>query len=202
MKYVVTHIRHGMRLRQLTDGRHLVQVIYNQNGGIQDCEYINEAKSARNFLKNLRKELKLALDEESYKITEKSFEEDKFFRHFRNVTFRILKDGESLPLDVASWLNYDTLKTECLRRHEEMKYMMESREGRSGRILSCPVQSGAVPDSWLKSTTNWETIEKRTDAVGPTTTAESISASLEEDSAISTSDLTRSRIADAIGESP
>lgn len=72
-------------------------------------------------------------------------------------------------------------------------------EGRSGKILSCRARNGVVPVSWLKSTTNWESIEPRTSAVELTTTAESISASLEEDSDISTSDLTRSRIADAIG---
>uniref|UniRef100_A0A2A4JUN0 Phospholipase A2 n=1 Tax=Heliothis virescens TaxID=7102 RepID=A0A2A4JUN0_HELVI len=120
----------GLKLRQLTDGRHLVQVIYSQNGDIQDCEFITQGKSARNFLKTLRKELKLALDEEIFRIVNKqpiNVEDEKFYRHFGNVTFRILKDGDRLPPDISNWLDYDKLKMECLKRHEELKYMMENK---------------------------------------------------------------------------
>ncbi|KAJ2939936.1 hypothetical protein O0L34_g6642 [Tuta absoluta] len=123
------HFRNGLRLRQLTDGRHLVQMIYAANGDIQDCEYISEKKTTRNFLKTLRKELKQALDETSYKLTQEdttSMEEEKFFRHFGNVTFRILKNNK-LPPDIESWLDYSKLKMECLRRHEELKYMVEHK---------------------------------------------------------------------------
>ncbi|XP_026746056.1 uncharacterized protein LOC113507395 isoform X2 [Trichoplusia ni] len=120
----------GLKLRQLTDGRHLVQVIYNQNGAIQDCEYVTQGKSARNFLKTLRKELKLALDEEIYRIVNnqpKNMENEKFFRHFGNVSFRILNNGERLPPDISSWLDYDNLKMECLKRHKELQFMMENK---------------------------------------------------------------------------
>ncbi|XP_047541954.1 uncharacterized protein LOC125074628 isoform X1 [Vanessa atalanta] len=129
----------GLKLRQLTDGRHLIQIIYTPNGAIQDCEYIKEGKSARNFLKTLRKELKLALDEESYRLSEKTsnkFKDEKFYRHFGNVTFRILKDGENLPPDVADWLNYDRLKNECFERHEELTYMIENRNKVSDATLT------------------------------------------------------------------
>ena len=123
--------RTGLKLRQLTDGRHLVQIIYTPNGVIQDCEYITEGKTARNFLKTLRKELKLALDEESFRLQEKKSNTDnneKFYRHFGNVTFRVLKNGDSLPPNFASWFNYDRLKNECFERHEELTYMMEHKE--------------------------------------------------------------------------
>ncbi|KAG7298595.1 hypothetical protein JYU34_018244 [Plutella xylostella] len=129
----------GLRLRQLTDGRHLVQIIYSQHGDIQDCEYITERKSARNFLKNLRKELKLALDEENSKIMRgdtASESDEKFYRHFGNVTFRILRNGERLPPDVAGWFNYDKLKVECLKRHEELKYMLENKNKIGAQELS------------------------------------------------------------------
>ncbi|XP_037299321.1 uncharacterized protein LOC115452722 isoform X3 [Manduca sexta] len=119
----------GLKLRQLTDGRHLVQVIYSQNGDIQDCEYITQTKSARNFLKTLRKELKLALDEESYILQREpnSIEDEKFFRHYKNVSIKLLKNGDKLPPDVAVWFDYNKLKLECLRRHEELKYLVESQ---------------------------------------------------------------------------
>ncbi|XP_073964058.1 uncharacterized protein isoform X3 [Choristoneura fumiferana] len=120
----------GLKLRQLTDGRHLVQIIYSPNGAIQDCEYITQTKSARNFLKTLRKELKLALDEQSFKLQRNentNIDEEKFYRHYSNVTFRILKSDERLPLDIASWLDFDKLKMECLERHEELRFMMENK---------------------------------------------------------------------------
>ncbi|KAM3956848.1 uncharacterized protein ACR2FA_009155, partial [Aphomia sociella] len=130
---------HGLKLRQLTDGRHLLQVIYAPNGAIQDCEVITQGRSARNFLKTLRKELKLALDEESYRILQKdsrNLDNEKFFRHFNNMTVKILKNGQKLPSDVAEWLNYDRLKIECLERHKEMTLMMENRNKVSENSLT------------------------------------------------------------------
>ncbi|XP_060809245.1 uncharacterized protein LOC106130105 isoform X2 [Amyelois transitella] len=132
---------HSMKLRQLTDGRHLVQVIYTPNGDIQDCEYVAQGKSTRNFLKTLRKELKLALDEESYRLLQRDYKnggDEKFYTHFGNVTFRLLTNGETLPREVASWLDYDKLKMDCLRRHEELRFMMENRNKVSENSLSRP----------------------------------------------------------------
>ncbi|CAG5037073.1 unnamed protein product [Parnassius apollo] len=119
----------GIKLRQLTDGRHLIQVIYTSNGVIQDCEYLADGKTTRNFLKTLRKELKLALDEQTYKILEKDtdIEDERFYRHFGNMTLRLLKENEQLPPDIAEWLNYDRLKIECLERHEELRYIMANK---------------------------------------------------------------------------
>lgn len=123
--------RGGIKLRQLTDGRHLVQVIYTPNGLIQDCEYVTDAKTTRNFLKTLRKELKLALEEETYKILgkdrEMDVENERFYRHFGNMSIRLLKGSEKLPPHIAEWLDYERLKTECLERHEELTYMMANR---------------------------------------------------------------------------
>ncbi|CAG9789688.1 unnamed protein product [Diatraea saccharalis] len=97
---------------------------------MQDCEFITQRKTARNFLKTLRKELKLALDEEGYRLSQKntaSREDEKFFRHFRNLTVHLLKESDKLPTDIAQWFDYEKLKMECLRRHEELTYMMENR---------------------------------------------------------------------------
>ncbi|XP_045782208.1 uncharacterized protein LOC123878878 isoform X1 [Maniola jurtina] len=146
----------GLKLRQLTDGRHLVQVIYTPNGVLQDCEYLSEPKSARNFIKTLRKELKLALDEESYRLLEKTprnYEEERYYRHFGNVTFRILKNGEKLPPDVASWFNYDRLKTECFEKHEELTFMMENRNKVSENSLQRSRRS--LRENFIMPGTKW-----------------------------------------------
>ncbi|XP_013174503.1 PREDICTED: uncharacterized protein LOC106122899 isoform X2 [Papilio xuthus] len=127
----------GIKLRQLTDGGHLVQVIYSPDGIIQDCEYLSDIKTTRNFLKTLRKELKLALEEQTYKILEKNDNEDeKFYRHFGNVTLRLLKGNEKLPTDIANWLDYDRLKMECLERHEELTFLMSNRNKIGEEVLT------------------------------------------------------------------
>lgn len=120
----------GLKLRQLTDGRHFVQVIYSQNGVVQDCEYVTRPKSARDFLKTLRRELKTALDEERFRIQHEDTDysdDEKFLRHYRNVSFSLLMKNEALPREVANWLDYDQLKLQCLRRHEELRHILENQ---------------------------------------------------------------------------
>nr|XP_032526195.1 uncharacterized protein LOC116776981 isoform X1 [Danaus plexippus plexippus] len=118
----------GLKLRQLSDGRHLIQIIYTSDGEIQDCEYIS-GRPAREFLRSLRKELKQALDEETSRIyqRDKDIGDEKFYRTFGNVTFRVLRN-EKLPSDISNWMDYDRLKHECFQRHEQLKYMMENRD--------------------------------------------------------------------------
>lgn len=120
----------GLKLRQLTDGRHFVQVIYSQNGVVQDCEYVTRPKSARDFLKTLRRELKTALDEERFRMQHEDtnyLDDEKFLRHYRNVSFSLLMKNEALPREVANWLDYDQLKVQCLRRHEELRHILENQ---------------------------------------------------------------------------
>ncbi|XP_059063017.1 uncharacterized protein LOC131855734 isoform X3 [Achroia grisella] len=146
----------GLKLRQLTDGRHLVQVIYAPNGDIQDCEHITQGRTTRNFLKTLRNELKLALDEENYRILQKdsmSFDNEKFYRHFHNMTVRILKNGEEMPSNIASWLDYDRLKMECFKRHQEMTYMMENRNKVSENSLARSRRS--IRENFILPGTKW-----------------------------------------------
>ncbi|XP_013138495.1 PREDICTED: uncharacterized protein LOC106103306 isoform X2 [Papilio polytes] len=127
----------GIKLRQLTDGGHLVQIIYTPDGVIQDCEYVADIKTTRNFLKTLRKELKLALEEQTYRIFEKNDNEDeRFYRHFGNVTLRLLKGNEKLPPDIANWLDYDRLKMECLERHEELTLIMSNKNKIGEELLT------------------------------------------------------------------
>ncbi|GBP38230.1 hypothetical protein EVAR_18109_1 [Eumeta japonica] len=140
----------GLKLRQLTDGRHLVQVIYGPGGDIQDCEFVTQAKSARRFLKTIRTDLKQALDEENFRIFEKhsrnsitTDSQDEFHRRFANTTFKIIKDGDSLPYTIASWLNYEKLKSDCLKTHERIKYMIDHRDETADQSIA---SGGAASD--------------------------------------------------------
>lgn len=97
---------------------------------MQDCEYVTRPKSARDFLKTLRRELKTALDEERFRIQHEDTDysdDEKFLRHYRNVSLRLLVKNEALPREVANWLDYDQLKLQCLRRHEELRHILENQ---------------------------------------------------------------------------
>lgn len=95
-------------------------------------------------MKTLRQELKQALDELNDKILIREHKEhrsndkdnDKFLHNFDNVMFRLLKNGEQLPIEIGSWMNYDELKMQCLARHEEMKIMLEKRNKVSENSLA------------------------------------------------------------------
>lgn len=112
-------------------------MIYAQNGEIQDCEYITQTKRARYFLKSVKNELKSALDELYEKIiNHDETDNDKFLHVYQNVSFKLLKEGEMLPVNIGEWFDYDELKTECLKRHEEMKYMLDHRNVVSEHTVS------------------------------------------------------------------
>lgn len=127
----------GLRLRQLTDGKHLIQVIYARDGEIQDCEYITQRTRARHFLKTLRSELKTALDEMTDKILKSERGPNElFFENFANVKLHLLKNGEGLPNGITDWLDYENLKMECFNRHNEIKQMIENSNKASEVSLS------------------------------------------------------------------
>ncbi|EEB11879.1 phospholipase A2, putative [Pediculus humanus corporis] len=56
----ITHtlVTLGLKLRQLTDGINFIQLIYNSDNQIQDCDYVKEKKSVEKFLFNFYEDLK------------------------------------------------------------------------------------------------------------------------------------------------
>ncbi|XP_034231297.1 uncharacterized protein LOC117639585 isoform X2 [Thrips palmi] len=103
-----------LHLRQVTDGRHFVQLIYSGAEELRDCEYVEHEPSVRAFLQ--------AFHDDMEAVRHGSASEA------RNVTVRVLGDDEALPDDVAAWLDYPRLRADCERNHQEMRRLVDGHE--------------------------------------------------------------------------
>lgn len=96
-------------LRQLTDGKHFIQLIYDEYDNIKDCEYLHDRGQIKTFLDKFQNDL-VDLSTTS------------------NVTVITLPD-KHLPKDIKKWLNYGRLRVMCRKSHKAWKKAF--REGRS-----------------------------------------------------------------------
>lgn len=118
-----------MKLRQVTDGTHFIQLIYGADNEIRDCEFLRQKKIVRDFLKSFRKDIeraKVSSSSENYYSDAEDENEDIY--SFRNVTFQILDNGLPLPSDIAEWLNFENLKQQCEKNHREMKKLLRHKQ--------------------------------------------------------------------------
>ncbi|KAG5900179.1 hypothetical protein JTB14_035324 [Gonioctena quinquepunctata] len=92
--------RSGLKFRQLAQGNRFVQLIYDDDDQLIDCEFGSDKNQTISFLHNFKKELSDLISTS-------------------NVTVKSL-DGEALP-KVFLWMNYTQLRKECKRRHKEIK---------------------------------------------------------------------------------
>lgn len=90
----------GIKFRQLTDGRHFIQLIYDINETIRDCEYINQRDQVHQFLNTFKYEL-------GQLITTSNFTVESL-------------DNKSLPINIKRWFNYKELKVLCRKRHRDI----------------------------------------------------------------------------------
>lgn len=88
-------------LRQLTDGKHFIQLIYDHSDNIKDCEYLHERGQTQSFLKMFQSDL------ESIVATS-------------NVTIESL-DNKHLPKHIRKWFNYGKLRKNCRKSHKAIK---------------------------------------------------------------------------------
>jgi hypothetical protein len=119
-----------VKLRQVTDGTHFIQLIYGADNEIRDCEFLRQKKIVRDFLQSFRKDIERAeissSSENDYSEAEDETEEDIY--SFRNVTFQILDNGFPLPSDISEWLNFESLKQQCEKNHREMKKLLRHKQ--------------------------------------------------------------------------
>ncbi|GLV41833.1 Phospholipase A2 group III [Carabus blaptoides fortunei] len=109
-KEVAVGVRSGIKFRQLTDGKHFIQLIYDEDDVISDCEYLHEKQSVLSFLDSFRSDVNLLTT-------------------MYNATIVALDRGH-LPKDMRKWMNYKKLRDQCEKKHQELKKMLKSR-GRS-----------------------------------------------------------------------
>ncbi|XP_067119218.1 uncharacterized protein [Centruroides vittatus] len=102
--------QHGLILRQMTDGRRFIQLIYDSTWQLVDCEYLRSANMVRDFLSKFRHDF----DCVSLLISGRRVAE------CANATYRLLKDGH-LPSDLAPLTDYRRLRLECHQLHNRIK---------------------------------------------------------------------------------
>ncbi len=95
--------REGAVLRQMTDGRHMIQLIYDADQLLQDCEYITDAETASRFQNNLAAEYQ--------QLSSISL----------NTQMKLIKNKSELPEDLAHLAVYRRLKIQCKQLHSRMR---------------------------------------------------------------------------------
>lgn len=133
MVHMLTN-REGAVLRQMTDGRHLIQLIYDADLSLQDCEYITDMETAIAFQQKLTTEYQ------------------QLSSIGRNTTIRIIEKRSDLPEDLARSAVYRRMKAECRQLHSRMRKAARQSEDQS----SVRYESRLVNPSALASSISWE----------------------------------------------
>lgn len=119
--------RESVKLRQVTDGIHFIQLIYGADNDIRDCEFLRQKKIVQDFLDTFRKDVESAKISSNSDYSETEGKTGNIYS-FRNVTFQILDSGVPLPSDISEWLNFEDLKHRCKENHREMKRLLRHKQ--------------------------------------------------------------------------
>ncbi|XP_057376206.1 uncharacterized protein LOC130697297 [Daphnia carinata] len=103
----------GAVLRQMTDGHHLIQLIYDADLSLQDCEYITDTETAMAFQEKLTNEYR------------------QLSSICHNTTIRIIEKRSDLPEDLARSAVYRRMKAECRQLHSRMRKAARQSEDQS-----------------------------------------------------------------------
>ncbi|XP_050506396.1 uncharacterized protein LOC114335054 [Diabrotica virgifera virgifera] len=90
----------GLKFRQLTRTNHFIQLIYDDDDQLIDCEFGHDQNQTKTFLSSFKRDL-------SNLITTS------------NLTVESL-DGKELPRAFL-WMNYSHLRDDCKHRHRELR---------------------------------------------------------------------------------
>lgn len=99
---VLIFCRSGLapKIRQLTDGYHMIQLIYDAQDQLADCEFSHDENQTKLFLKNLEQEM-------------------NNLGSTSNLSVQPI-DGISVPHKLH-WINYNYLRKICEQKHKEIK---------------------------------------------------------------------------------
>lgn len=97
----------------MTDGKHFIQLIYDLDDNIRDCEYINQRDQSKQFLKKFKTELGQLISTTTSNFTVESL------------------DNKTLPLDVKKWFNYNELKLLCKKNHRQLLKRLRNNQQHS-----------------------------------------------------------------------
>lgn len=97
--------REGIKFRQLSDGRHFIQLIYDEEDKIVDCEYVRNADMISEFITKWQKDV-------------------HELRTVFNATLIKINDIK-VPGKVTWWSSYKKLKELCKKNHEKIKKILK-----------------------------------------------------------------------------
>ncbi|XP_065571000.1 uncharacterized protein LOC136033912 isoform X5 [Artemia franciscana] len=118
------HLENGERvgavLWQVTDGEKFIQLIYNGDRLLQDCEYLKDRQTVSQFSKTFEYDINLLMNS--------STPESSTASNFRNVTVQTFNTTNNLPLEIQQITNYKKLRQDCRTLHKEMKAIYNKKK--------------------------------------------------------------------------
>lgn len=133
MEIVVPALKEqGVFLREVTNGKTFLQVVYQGKDMIVDCDFVRDEDYINDFIRKF-----FAL-EESQKWEDQDLKSVvNRLHHGRNASFTELKEGEDLPDDVQDLVEFEMMKFECKALHKEMrKSLKESNKQHNPRNMN------------------------------------------------------------------
>ncbi|KAJ8946341.1 hypothetical protein NQ318_004231 [Aromia moschata] len=121
LEILISRSQSGIKFRQLTDGKHLIQLIYDDDNQLRDCEFGHQKDQVKSFLSSFKRDLSNLIATS-------------------NITVESL-DGKTLPEDLH-WMNYTKLREECRQKHWTMKKVARDVASRENKLerdrYACP----------------------------------------------------------------
>lgn len=107
--YFVCRNRQGVKFRQVTNGKQLLQLIFDGNDELTDCEIVHEPHRVSSFLRTFKNDLS-----NLYTTS--------------NITVEVL-EGKTVTRNIRKLTGYFKLRRLCKKRHIEAKNVMRRAEG-------------------------------------------------------------------------
>ncbi|XP_065345638.1 group 3 secretory phospholipase A2-like isoform X2 [Cloeon dipterum] len=105
----------GLVLREVSDGRRLVQLIYSDGGDtLVDCDILRKRNATRQFLRRFH------ADEQRARLAD-----DRALKVPPNATFTALSPVAPPP---ETWLHFPTLVAACKKSHRRINALLHSRK--------------------------------------------------------------------------
>lgn len=110
--------RESLLLRQMTDGKTFIQLIYTAHNKIRDCEHLKSKALVRGFLRSFRHSI-----------------------HARRMSSSITSlDGQPLPPYYTPWFSMHKLKHRCNKLHKTVKKMSKRVPNIYDNLIDVPDQ--------------------------------------------------------------
>ncbi|XP_076249954.1 uncharacterized protein LOC143189433 [Rhynchophorus ferrugineus] len=129
---VAKGINSSLYLRQLSDGKHFIQLIYSDNNRLKDCEFGHRKDQVKSFLESFKSDLRNIITS-------------------NNVSLESL-DNKILPKDFR-WMNYTLLRKECHKKHMQIKKVLGKNERES--VTTTQRSKREVTDIFRVPGTKW-----------------------------------------------